>query len=148
MQSTSAIAVIPKLNRIVAVYGRPSVVKSVIRPSFSEDESAVCNDVSLKHSKVIPMVTPNVIPMVTVKVTPMVTPIVTPIATPTRPEASGEVERFMRTFGKVLHNHKTLESIQVKTPDFEKLSLHHSALIGRPIKGRYPTCYSLHRRKS
>ena len=69
MHSTSAKAVLPKLDRIFAAYGVPQVVKSDNGPPFN-----VTNYLGFKLCKV----------------------------TPPWPEANGEVERFIKTFGNVL----------------------------------------------
>ena len=76
VHSTSAKAVIPKLDRIFAAYGVPQVVKSDNGPPFNGGEFAqFAKYLGSKHRKVSPL----------------------------WPEANGEVERFMETFGKVLH---------------------------------------------
>ena len=74
MHSTSAKAVLPKLDRIFAAYGVPQVVKCDNGPAFHGQEFAQFADyLGFKHRKV----------------------------TPLWPEANGEVERFMKKFGKV-----------------------------------------------
>ena len=75
MHSTAANAVIPKLDRIFAAYGVPEVVKTDNGPSFNEHEFAQLADY---------------LGFVFRKVTPL------------WPEAIGEIERFMKSFGKVL----------------------------------------------
>ena len=75
VHSTSAKAVLPKLDRVFAAYGVPQVFKSDNGPPFNDHEFAQFADyLGLKHRRV----------------------------TPLWPEANGEVERFMKTFGKVL----------------------------------------------
>ena len=76
VHSTAANAVIPKLDRIFAAYGVPEVVKTDDGPSFNGHEFAQFDDY---HGFVFRKVTPL------------------------WPEANSEVERFMRSFGKVLH---------------------------------------------
>ena len=75
MHSTAANAVIPKLDRIFAAYGVPEVVKTDNGPSFNEHKFAQLADY---------------LGFVFRKVTPL------------WPEANGEIERFMKSFGKVL----------------------------------------------
>ena len=75
VHSTAANAVIPKLDRIFAAYGVPEVVKTDNGPSFNEHEFAQLADY---------------LGFVFRKVTPL------------WPEAIGEIERFMKSFGKVL----------------------------------------------
>ena len=66
---------IPKLDRIFAAYGVPQVVKSDNGPRFNGGEFAqFAKYLGFKHRK----------------------------ASPLWPEANGEVERFMKTFRKVL----------------------------------------------
>ena len=77
--STSAKAVLPKLDPVFAAHGVPQVVKSDNDPPFNGHEFAHFADyLAFKHRRV----------------------------TSRWPEANGKVERFMKTFGKVLH--KTL----------------------------------------
>ena len=65
--STSASAVIPKLDQMFTIFGTPNVVKSDNGPPFSgEDFSKFAKDLGIKHRKV----------------------------TPLWPRANGEVERF------------------------------------------------------
>ena len=72
---TSAKAVRPKLHCVFAAYGVPQVVKSDNGPPFNGHEFAQFTDyLGFKHRRV----------------------------TPLWPEASGEVELFIKTFGKVL----------------------------------------------
>ena len=75
VHSTAAKAVIPKLDRTFVAYGVPEVVKTDNGRSFSGHEFAQFADY---------------LGFVFRKVTPL------------WPEANGEVERFMRSFGKVL----------------------------------------------
>ena len=73
--STSAKVVLPKLDRVFAAYGVPQVIKSDNGLPFNGHEFAQFADyLGFKHRRV----------------------------TPLWPEANGEVERFMKTFGKVL----------------------------------------------
>ena len=75
MHSTSAKAVLNKLDRIFGAFGVPQVVKSDNYPPFNGHEFVQFADyLGFKHRKV----------------------------TPLWPEANGEVERFMKTLGKVL----------------------------------------------
>ena len=75
VHSTSAKAVLPKLNRVFAAYGVPQVVKSHNGPPFNGHEFAqFAQYLGFKHRRV----------------------------TPLWPEANGEVERSMKRFGKVL----------------------------------------------
>jgi len=75
VQSTAAKAVIPKRDRIFASYGVPQVVKSDNGPPFNGHEFArFAEYLGFTHRKV----------------------------TPLWPEANGEVERFIKTIGKVL----------------------------------------------
>ena len=75
VHSTSAKAVLPKLDRVFAAYGVPQAVKSDNGPPFNGHEFAQFADyLGFKHRRI----------------------------TPLWPEANGEVERFMKTFGKVL----------------------------------------------
>ena len=68
-------AVLPKLDRVFGTYGVPQVVKSDNGPPFNGHEFAQFTDyLGFKHRRV----------------------------TPLWPEASGEVELFIKTFGKVL----------------------------------------------
>ena len=75
VHSTAANAVIPKLDRIFAAYVAPVVVKTDNDPSFNEHKFAQFADyLGFVFRKVAPL----------------------------WPEANGDVERFMRSFGKVL----------------------------------------------
>ena len=75
VHSTAANAVIPKLDRIFAACVVPEVVKTDNGPSFNEHKFAQFADyLGFVFRKVAPL----------------------------WPEANGEVERFMRSFGKVL----------------------------------------------
>ena len=97
MHSTAANAVIPKLDRIFAAYGVPEVVKTDNGPSFNEHEFAQLADY---------------LGFVFRKVTPL------------WPEANGEIERFMKSFGKVLRTTDKLEAINVSVSP--QLSCHPS----------------------
>ena len=119
VHSTYVKAVIPKLDRIFAAYGVPQVVKSDNGPPFSQHEFAQFAEyLGFKHRKV----------------------------TPLWPEAIGEVERSMKTFGKVL---RTTTSRKQKMYQFLRnyqATLHcttgvapANALFGRPIS-RKPPC--------
>ena len=73
LHSTAAKAVLPKLDRIFAVFGVPLVVKTDNGPPFNGREFAQFAEyLGFKHRKVSPL----------------------------WPEANGEVERFMKTLGK------------------------------------------------
>lgn len=76
VDSTSAKVAIPKLDHIFAAYGVPQVVKSDNGPPpFNGDEfTQFAKYLGSKHQKVSPL----------------------------WPKANGEVEHFMKTFGKVL----------------------------------------------
>ena len=97
VHSTAANAVIPKLDRIFAAYGVPEVVKTDNGPSFNEHEFAQLADY---------------LGFVFRKVTPL------------WPEANGEIERFMKSFGKVLRTTDKLEAINVSVSP--QLSCHPS----------------------
>ena len=78
--STSARAVIPKLDQIFAVFGVPRTVRTDNGPPFnSEDFAKFSQYLGFKHRKI----------------------------TPRWPRANGEVERFMRTLKKVLRTATT-----------------------------------------
>ena len=75
VSSTSASAVIPKLDQLFSTFGAPRVVKSQNGPPFNEEEFAKFAYVlGFKHQKV----------------------------TPLWPRASGEVERFVKTLKKCI----------------------------------------------
>ncbi|XP_044168248.1 uncharacterized protein K02A2.6-like [Acropora millepora] len=75
VSSTSAGAVIPKLDQLFSTFGAPRVVKSQNGPPFNEEEFAKFAYVlGFKHQKV----------------------------TPLWPRASGEVERFVKTLKKCI----------------------------------------------
>ena len=82
VHSTSAKAVLPNLDRVFAAYGVPQVVKSDNGPPFNGHQFAQFADyLGLKRRRV----------------------------TPLWPGANGEVERFMKTFGQVLHTTSNLK---------------------------------------
>ena len=119
VHSTSAKAVIPKLDRIFAAYGVPKVVKSDNGPPFNGHEFAqFANYMGFKHRKV----------------------------TPLWPEANGEVERFMRTFGKVLRTTKHWsQDMYIQFLRNYRATAHSTtgvapatALFGRSIKTKLP----------
>ena len=118
VHSTAAKAFIPKLDRIFAAYGIPKVVKSDNGPPFSGHEFAqFANYLGFKHRKV----------------------------TPLWPEANGEVERFMKTFGKVLRTtanwkqemYRFLRNYRA-TPHYTTGVPPATALFGRPIRIKLP----------
>ena len=75
VSSTSAIAVIPKLDQLFATFGTPKIVRSDNGPPFSGEEFAkFAHALGFKHRKV----------------------------TPLWPRANGEVERFVKTLKKCL----------------------------------------------
>ena len=118
VHSTSAKAVIPKLDRIFAAYGVPQVVKSDNGPPFNGGEFAqFAKYLGFKHRKVSPL----------------------------WPEANGEVERFMKTFGKVLRTctHWKQDMYQFlrnyrATPHCTTGVSPATALFGRPIRVKLP----------
>ena len=118
VHSTSAKTVIPKLDRIFAAYGVPQVVKSDNGPPFSGHEFAQFAEyLGFKHRKV----------------------------TPLWPEANGEVERVMKTFGKVLRTttswrqqmYQFLRNYRA-TPHCTTGVAPATALFGRPIRIKLP----------
>ncbi|XP_020896027.1 uncharacterized protein K02A2.6 [Exaiptasia diaphana] len=114
VHSTSAKAVIPKLDRMFAAYGVPHVVKSDNGPPFNGNEfSQFADYLGFKHRKVMPL----------------------------WPEANGEVERFMRTFGKVLRTSTNWKQSMFSflrnyraTPHCTTGVAPATALFGRPIR--------------
>lgn len=119
VHSTSAKAVIPKLDRIFATYGVPQVVKSNNGPPFNGCEFAqFAKYLGFKHRKV----------------------------TTLWPEVNGEVERFMKTFGKVLRTtaHWKPDMYQFlrnyrSTPHCTTGVAPATALFGRPIRIKLPS---------
>lgn len=116
--STSAKAVIPKLNHIFAAYDVPQVVKSNNGPPFNGGEFAqFAKYLGFKHRKVSPL----------------------------WPEANGEVERLMKTFGKVLPTtthwnqdmYQFLRNYSV-SPHCTTGVAPATALFGRPIRVKLP----------
>ena len=109
---------IPKLDRIFAAYGVPQVVKSDNGPPFNGSEFAqFAKYLGFKHRKVSPL----------------------------WPEANGEVERFMKTFGKVLRTtaHWKQDMYQFlrnyrATPHCTTGVAPATALFGRPIRTKLP----------
>ena len=106
-------AVIPKLDRTFAAYAVPQVVKSDNGPPFNGGEFAqFAKYLGFKHQKVSPL----------------------------WPKANGEVERFMKTFGKVLRTtaHWKQDMYQFlrnyrATPHCTTGVAPATALFGRPI---------------
>ena len=118
VHSTSAKVVLPKLDRVFAAYGVPQVVKSDNDPPFNGHEFAQFADyLGFKHPRV----------------------------TPLWPEANGEVERFMKTFGKVLHTTSNWKQQMYQflrnyraTPHCTTGVAPTTALLGRPIRIKLP----------
>ena len=76
MSSTSASAVIPMLDQLLATFGTPRIVKSDNGPPFNGEEFAkFARVLGFRHRKV----------------------------TPLWPRANGEVERFVKTGAKEMH---------------------------------------------
>ena len=123
VHSTSAKAVIPKLDRMFAAYGVPHVIKSDNGPPFNGNEfSQFADYLGFKHRKV----------------------------TPLWPEANGEVERFMRTFGKVLRTSTNWKQSMFSflrnyraTPHCTTGVAPATALFGRPIRVKLPDTIKL-----
>ena len=118
VHSSSAEAVIPKHDRIFAAYGVPQVVKSDNGPLFNGGEFAqFAKYLGFKHRKVSRLCF----------------------------EANGEVERFMKTFGKVLRTtthwkqdiYQFLRNYRA-TPHCTTGVAHATALFGRPIRVKLP----------
>ena len=78
VKSTSAIAVISKLDKVFSEFGIPDTVRSDNGPQFTGKEFTLFTE-GLKHRKI----------------------------TPRWPRAKGEVERFVRTVKKVIKTVKT-----------------------------------------
>ena len=77
VKSTSATAVLPRLDKVFSEFGTPDVVKSDNGPPFNSKEFALfAQDLGFKHRKI----------------------------TPRWPGANGEVERFVRTVKRVTGN--------------------------------------------
>ena len=118
VHSTSAKAVLPNLDRVFAAYGVPQVVKSDNGPPFNGHEFAQFADyLGFKHNRVTPM----------------------------WPEANGEVERFMKTFGKVLRTTSNWKQPMYQFLRNYRATLHcttgvasATALFGRPIRIKLP----------
>lgn len=118
VHSTSAKAVLPKLDCIFAAYGEPKVVKSDNAPPFNGQEfGQSAYYLGFEHCK----------------------------STPLWPEANGEVECLMKTFGtelpttsnwkqqlyQFLRNYRT-------TPHCTTCVAPTTALIGKPIRIKLP----------
>ena len=118
VHSNSAKAVLPKLDRVFSAYGEPQVVKSDNEPPFNGYEFAQFADyLGFKHPRV----------------------------TPLWPEANGEVERFMKTFGKVLNTTSNWKQQMYQflrnyraTPHCTTGVAPATALFGRPIRIKLP----------
>ena len=118
VHSTSAKTVIPKLDRIFAAYGIPKVVKTDNGPLFNGyDFTQFSKYLGFKHRKV----------------------------TPLWPEANGEVERFMRTLGKMLRTTKDWKQNMYQflrnyraTPHCTTGIAPATVLFGRPIRIKLP----------
>ncbi|GFR80235.1 transposon Ty3-G Gag-Pol polyprotein [Elysia marginata] len=122
LYSTSAKAVIPKINQIFARFGTPIVLKSDNGPPFNGTEfAAFAKKLGFHHRKI----------------------------TPLWPEANGEAERFVRTVNKFIH---TCESENVSwkeelpnflrqfrsTPHSSTGVSPHEALTGRKMTTSFP----------
>ena len=115
---TSAKVVFPKLDRVFATYGVPQVVKSDNGPPFNGHEFAQFADyLGFKHRRV----------------------------TPLWPEANGEVECFMKTFGMVLRTTSNWKQQMYQflrnhraTPHCTTGVAPATALFGRPIRIKLP----------
>ena len=116
--TTSAKAVIPKLDKIFSAYGVPEEVKSDNGPPFNSNEfRQFAKYLGFKHRKI----------------------------TPLWPEANGEVERFMRTLKKAVRTsgnwtqelHKFLRSYRA-TPHCTTGVAPAASLFNRPFRTRLP----------
>ena len=75
VRSTKASCVIPKLDKIFAAHGLPSIIKTDNGPPFCSDEfKKYCNTLGIKHER----------------------------TTPYWPQANGEVERFNQPLEKAI----------------------------------------------
>ena len=109
---------IPKLGRIFAAYGVPQDVKSDNGPPFNGGKFAqFAKYLGFKHRKVSPL----------------------------WPEANGEVERFMKTFGKVLCTTANWKQEMYQFLCYYRATPHcttgvapATALFGRPIRVKLP----------
>ena len=118
VHSTAAKAVIPKLDRTFVAYGVPEVVKTDNGRSFNGHEFAQFADyLGFEFRNV----------------------------TPLWPEANGEVERFMRCFGKVLRTTTNRKQQMYQflrnycaTPHSTTVVAPATALFGRPIRVKLP----------
>ena len=119
LHSTAAKAVLPKLDRIFAVFGVPLVVKTDNGPPFNGREFAQFAEyLGFKHRKVSPL----------------------------WPEANGEVERFMKTLGKAFRTsshwkqdvYRFLRNYRA-TPHCTTDVAPSTALFGRPIRTKLPS---------
>ena len=122
VRSTSAKAVIPKLDKVFAEFGIPEVVRSDNGPPFNgQDFKQFAETLGFKHRKV----------------------------TPLWPRSNGEVERFMRTLKKAIHT-ATLDNKPWKTELCKFLRNYRStphtstgiapatALFGRSMNNKLP----------
>lgn len=118
VHSTSAKAVIPKLDKIFSMFDIPKVLKTDNGPPFNGHEfENFAKHLGFKHRKV----------------------------TPEWPEGNGEVERFMRTLKKFLHTsnnwkqeiqsflriYRGTAHLSTNVPPF-------NALFGRTMRGKFP----------
>ncbi|XP_038060081.1 uncharacterized protein K02A2.6-like [Patiria miniata] len=122
VSSTSARAVIPKLDRIFATFGVPQVVRTDNGPPFNSGEfSNFADYLGFKHRKV----------------------------TPRWPRANGEVERFMQTLKKTyrtaIADHKPWKQTLFQllrnyraTPHATTGTPPATLLFGRPMRTRLP----------
>ncbi|XP_033122966.1 uncharacterized protein K02A2.6-like [Anneissia japonica] len=119
VSSTSAAAIIPNLDKVFGMFGIPKVVKTDNGPPFNSDNFAkFAKHLGFKHRKV----------------------------TPLWPEANGGVERFMRTFRKVLltSNHWKQDMVAFlrnyrATPHSTTGYAPATILLGRDINVKIPS---------
>ena len=122
VKSTSAITVIPKLDKVFSEFGIPDTVRSDNGPPFNGKEFKLfAEELGFKHRKI----------------------------TPRWPRANGEVERFVRTVKKVIKTAKA-ENKNYKqelnrllrnyraTPHSTTRVAPATALFGRPMKTKLP----------
>jgi len=114
VHSTSAKAVLPKLDRIFAAYGESKVVKSDNSPPFNGHEfGQSAYYLGFEHQKV----------------------------TPLWPEANDEVECLVKTFGTVLRTTSNWKQQLYQFLRNYRTTLHcttSTALIGKPIRIKLP----------
>ena len=118
MHSTSAKAVLLKLDRIFAAYGVPQVVKSDIGPPFNGHEFAhLAHCLDFKHRKIISL----------------------------WQEENSEVKRYMKTFGSALRTTSNWKQPMYQvlrnylaTPYVTTDVALATALFGRPIRIKLP----------